>query len=116
MAVAQLWRVRQASATQTDLDRWVRQMQRITISLRAGPTVVLAEVQKKLGHADAAQVNLLKLPILYPEKKSLAACALFRCGNIMDDSDARENAVLVWRELIRDYPTSQYAEFAKGKL
>lgn len=116
LATAQLWRKRQSSATETDLQRWSQQMVRLPVELQAGPLIVLADVQKKLGASEQAQINLLKLPILYPQKKSLSAFALFRCGTIMDDSGTHERAVGIWRELIRDFPTSQFAEFAKGKF
>ena len=69
LAVTQLWRMRQSSATPVDLERWNRQMVKIPVDLQAGPLIVLASVQKKLGAGEKAQINLLKLPILYPQKK-----------------------------------------------
>ncbi len=116
LATAQLWRTRSQSATKVDVDRWSRQLNRIEPTLRSGPLVVLGMAQKRLDQHDQAKINLLKVPILFPQKKSLCAFALFQCGTIMDDGKHRDQAVSVWRELIQDFPTSQYAEFARGKL
>ena len=123
LAATQLWRTRVFSAKQPDVERWQRQIESIDSKLRAGPLVVLADAQQRNGLAKQAQISLLKVPILFPEKKSLAAFALFRCGSIREDNKneassnkPNENAFSIWQELIRDYPASQYAELARGKL
>ncbi len=126
LATAQLWRTRVLSAAPQDIERWQIQIENIDSKLRAGPLLLLAEAQQRNGMKEKAQLSLLKVPILHPEKKSLAAFALFRCGSIREDNNGDTNsqparpangkAAAIWRELIRDHPTSQYAELARGKL
>lgn len=116
LATAQLWRTRKSLATPVDLDRWQRQLKNILPELRAGPLVVLSDVQKRLGELEKAQINFLKIPIVHSRNKSLSAYALFQCGKIMEDNGARDKAESIWRELINVHPSSQYAELARGNF
>lgn len=123
LAATQLWRTRSLSANESDVARWQRQIENIDAKLQAGPLIILADAQLRVGRSEQAQISLMKVPILFPEKKSLAAFALFRCGTIREDNTDQassktpaRNAVAIWQELIRDYPASQYAKLARGKL
>ena len=116
LALTQLWRTRLLAASEADVERWETQIQRLQPELRAGPLILLAAAQNRNGQSRAAQVNLLKARILHPQKKLLAAYALYLCGNIMSDSKQSDRAQSVWRELITNFPTSQYAALAGNKL
>ena len=71
LATVQLWRNELLTADKNTVERWQRQISRLPDNLRAGPVVLLAQAQSRVGVDDAAAINFMKLPILYPEKKSL---------------------------------------------
>jgi hypothetical protein len=62
----------------------------------------------------------MKIPILYPERRSLAAYALFRSGEIHAEksvADSHNQAPnLFWFELIREHPFSEHAAIAKSRM
>jgi len=113
LATTQLWRTEIVTADETTLERWQRQVRRLPVDLRPGPLTLLAQTQNRLGKYDQAMANFMKLPILYPQKKSLAALALFRCGEILQDRGEPGLANSLRQELFRDYPSSRFAERAK---
>ena len=116
LALAQLWRPRLVSATQNDVDRWQRQIEKIEPDLLAGPLVVLAQAQHRVGKKELAQINLMKVRILHNDKKTLAAYALYQCGNMMSESQQPDRAAAMWRELVNDFPSSQFAALAGNKM
>ncbi len=116
LAATQLWRSSLLSVDEQDTERWLRQIQRIDPRLRAGPLVVLAEAQQRIGQSQRAKINYLKIPILYPQKKSLAANALFVCASLMEEEGQGKNAARLWKELARDFPGSQLGEDARQKF
>ena len=84
--------------------------------LLAGPLVVLAQAQNRVDQKKLAQINLMKVRILHDDKKTLAAFALYLCGNIMSKSQQNDQAAAVWQELVREFPASQFAALAGNKL
>ena len=116
LATAQLWRTQLLTVRQNDVERWARQIQNLPTKLRPGPLLVLANTQQRLGQMDQAMIHLMKIPILYPEKKSLGAAALFKCGTILENTGANEKAKRIWRELVQKFPDSQFSRLVKQKL
>ena len=115
LAITQLWRNDLLSADETTIERWRSQLNALPFKLRAGPNALLAQAQQRVGQENLAMTNFMKLPILHPDKQSLAALALFRCSEILQDSGQAKLAASLQEELFRDYPTSQYAERARQK-
>ena len=115
LATTQLWRNEFLTADKNTVERWKRQMDRLPDKLRAGPLIMLAEAQSRVGDTDAAVINFMKLPILYPEKKSLCALSLFRCSEILEDNGQAKLAGSLQQELLQNYPASQFAERARQK-
>ena len=115
LATTQLWRDEWLQANDQTLQRWSRQITSLPAGLRAGPLVVLAQAYDRTGDPDSAMINFMKLPILHPEKKSLSALALFRSSEILQDRGQKKLAASLRQELLRNYPTSQFAERARQK-
>ena len=119
LATTQLWRTQLFTATQVDTERWSRQMDQIQVELRAGPLFLLGEAYQKTGQDIEARLSWMKIPILYPEKKSLAAFALFRCASLLENSSSQNSVVKnqaekLWNELVQEHPSSQF--YAQDKL
>ncbi|MEM9411773.1 MAG: hypothetical protein AAGA30_11710, partial [Planctomycetota bacterium] len=97
------------------------QVQKISSELRAGPLFILGEAQQKIKQNTEAKITWMKIPILYPEKRTLAATALFRCASMLENESnvstvAGHQALKLWRELTRNHPASQFFELANSKL
>ena len=115
LATTQLWRREVLTADENTAQRWERQIERLPDSLRPGPLVLLGQLQSRLENPDDAVTTLMKLPILYPEMKSLSALALYRCGEILQDSGQDRLAGSIHEELFQKFPSSQFAERARQK-
>ena len=115
LATTQLWRRELLTATEATVERWDTQINSLPDKLRAGPLVLLAQAQSRIGKSDLAMTNFMKLPILYPEKNSLAALALFRCTEILKDTGQDKLANSLEQELLQNFPTSKFAQAARQK-
>ena len=115
LAIAQLWRSRtNTNAKQTAV--WQTIVDEMPRSLRAGPQLVLADAQAKTGQSDQALVNLMRIPILYPEQKSLAAAALYNAGKLLRASGKTTQSQTVFNELKTRYPQTIWAQQAAQSL
>ncbi len=115
LAIAQLWRSRtNVNAKQTVV--WQNIVDKMPRSLRAGPYLVLAEAQTKTGQNEQALINLMKVPILYPEQKSLAAAALYRTGKLLSASGKPTQSQTIFNELKKRYPQTIWAQKATQSL
>ena len=112
LAIGQLWRTRSLTINQRQIEVWKKLMTRMPKQLKPGPWLVLAEAQARLGEKDEATINLMRIPILYPEQISLSATALYRAGTLLGNSGKRTEAKLVWSELKQKYPASIWARQA----
>lgn len=65
-------------------------------------------------YIDAANA-LLVVPYTY-DYPELSAAALLEAGRAYADAGQKDQAVRVWRRLVRDYPETPFAEAAKEKL
>ena len=76
LAEAQLWRSDLPRSDQADVTRWATQAEQLPESLRAGPYYVLGQAYERLGLPDDAALAYLHVPVLFPERRELAARAL----------------------------------------
>ena len=115
LAEAQTWRTQLATARLPDVERWQQVVAAIPAKLQGGPRYLLATVQQRLGQVDQAALSYMRLPILFPNNRLLAATALLAAGNTLaanHPTDARQ----VYQELIRDYSDTAQAANAKQQL
>lgn len=116
LASAQLWRGATATVTDQQLEQWTQLVERMPDELRAGPYLLLAQGYARREQAQQAALYYLRLPILFPEQRTLAAEALLAAGRQLEQLGRPEEAEPLYRELLADYPNSPLADQAQRQL
>lgn len=111
LARAQLWRT-QAAITPNTLAEWEKSLADIPENLRAGPYFVLATGFSRQLQPEAAALSYLKVPVLFPRERRLAARALLEAAQESTRLGRSEDARLLQRELMQQYPDSPEASEA----
>jgi len=111
LAEAQLWRSELLRSDADDVARWAARIEQMPETLRAGPYYVLGQAYDRLGLPDAAALAYLHVPLLFPERRELAARALVSAGRLSSRGGFREEAASMWNEVMKVYAdTPQSAE------
>ncbi|MBI2826439.1 MAG: hypothetical protein HYX69_17315 [Planctomycetia bacterium] len=116
LAHALVWNATFTSASPQRLQSWGEQVEKFPDALRAGPYFVLGRALAHHKRPVDAAVALLRVPILYPEDRSLAAGALLGAGRALEDADQSADAAQVYGELLADYAQTQPAVEARERL
>jgi tetratricopeptide (TPR) repeat protein len=103
MAAAQTWRTALAPADETQIDAWAAAIEQMPESLAAGPYFVLGRARAQRQQWPQAALALLRVAILYPGQRALAAQSLLDAGRVLERLDQPREAALLYREVIRDY-------------
>ena len=103
MAAAQAWRTALATADETQIDAWAAAIEQMPESLAAGPYFVLGRARAQRQQWPQAALALLRVAILYPGQRALAAQSLLDAGRVLERLDQPREAALLYREVIRDY-------------
>lgn len=103
LATAQLWRLETATADATRLASWQQAIDAMPESLQAGPDFVLGLALAQRKDAQAAALALLRVPIVYPEHRPLAARALVEAGKALEQLGQQADALRLYTEAARDY-------------
>ena len=77
--------------------------------------VYIGDSYKNEGNTPAADSVYQLVATKYP-KNADAATALYKHGLILWDANKRDEARIVFNRLIREFPKSDEAELAKGKM
>jgi tetratricopeptide (TPR) repeat protein len=112
-AMTQLWRLRglnPGAINGRQIQVWEKRIAEMPPDFRAGPWYVVAEAQSRIGQTDAAIINLMRIPILYAEQRSLSSAALYRSGNLLHNTGMLDEAQSVWNELKEKHPQSVWAQ------
>jgi tetratricopeptide (TPR) repeat protein len=112
LAEAQRWRIG-AAATEAEIARRLSIVERMPEPLRAGPYFLIGQAQARLKQAPGAALTLLRVPVLYPQHRELAAESLLAAARHLEQNDRREEALRVYRELITEYSESRLTDLAK---
>lgn len=112
LAIAQLWRIR-TNVNAKQVSVWEGIVEKMPSSLQAGPWLVLADAQSRAGQVDDALVNLMRIPILYADQRSLAAAALYRTASLLHNKGQTKRAQSILNELMSVYPQTIWAEQAR---
>lgn len=116
LAEAQAWRDRLVTVSREDVRRWQAQLEQLDPSLRAGPSLLVGQALARHNeHAEAA-LALLRIPILYPLERELAAEALFAAAEQLDKSGDPAGARTLLRELIREHGDHPLVPLAEQRL
>ncbi len=114
---AQLWRTAVATAGGQQLDNWAEAIELMSENLRAGPLFVLGTAQLQNKHWEDAALSFLRVAIVYPQDRSLAAQALLGSARALQEAKHTAEAIRLYRELLREYPEeTRTAAEAKVRL
>jgi tetratricopeptide (TPR) repeat protein len=117
LAAAQFWRTALATASDAQLDGWSRAIDALPEKLQGGPYSVLGSARAQRKQWEPAALALLRVPILYPRDRPLAAQSLLEAGRALQSLGQEPEAMRLYRELLRTYPdqTRPVME-AKGRM
>jgi len=116
LAETQLWRTQVATARPQDIERWRRIAERMPDRLRAGAYFTLGRALAGKQQSEQAALAFLRVPILYPEGGRLAAAALLSAGRELERIGQTKEAVVLYREVIRDHSQTPAAAEATSHL
>jgi tetratricopeptide (TPR) repeat protein len=116
LAQAQLWRTQQATAQREDVSRLQTVLERLPAPLRAGPYYVIGQTLARLGHGEEAALVLLRVPVLYPQHRELAAESLLAAGRELEKLNRTDEAAPLYQELVSKYSESPLVELARQRL
>jgi TolA-binding protein len=84
--------------------------------LRAGPYYVLGAAEAQHQRWERAALAWMRIPILYPEHRNLAAQALFDAGRSLERLGRSEQSVQLYRELVNTYPNTAPGSQAQARM
>ncbi len=116
LAYAQTWRAVVVTADQQQVDRWRATIERMPETLRAGPYYVLGLAEAHRQRWEAAALAWLRVPILYPELRLLAARSLLNAGRSLERLGQSDEAARLYRELVTSYPKTPAEGEAQARL
>ena len=109
LAMAQTWRASVATAKIPQLDAWNQAVEQMPERLAAGPYFVLGTAWIQKQQWEKAALALMRLPILYPQQRALAAQALVGAARCMEKLNRKSEALRLYYELMRTYKEQTWA-------
>ncbi len=103
-------------AAESALGRWGAASityRKVTSGSEAGRAAYLAaRADLRAGKTGAAIAQLNRIPARFPDDTFATGTALYLLGDLALDADRADSARALFRHIVRDYPTSEYAERA----
>ncbi len=103
LAEAQRWRVEALQSTPAQRARWARAIEAIPEPLQAGPNFVLGQAQARAGEYEQAALSLLRVALVYPRQRPLAARAVLEAARALENTTHADRAARLYRELVDEY-------------
>lgn len=103
LAEAQLWRVTGMKSTPAERAGWLRAIEAMPESLQAGPYFALGLARAQAGEYEQAAVSLLRVAIVYPQHRVLAARATLEAALAMERLGRADHAARLYEELVREF-------------
>lgn len=117
LAEMQLWRAELVTADERDARRWQARLRTFPEPLTAGGWLVLGDAYRQLKQADNAALGYLRCEMLAGERQpQLAAYALGRAAEVLDQAGQGSEAQKLRQQLIRSYPKTDPATKARAVL
>jgi len=116
LAWAQTWRAAVVTATEDQIRAWNLAAERIPEPLAAGPYYVLGGAYERHRQWEQAALARLRVAILSPQHRALAAQSLLDAGRALEKLDRRAEALRLYRELIVDYPETTPVAEARERM
>ena len=112
LAEAQAWRATLVTASPEQLAMWTRKVDGFPEELRAGPYFILGRAWANRQQYDRAALALMHVPILYPDRRQLAAESLLLSASALNRAGSKTEAQKLSRELMASYPETRSAQEA----
>jgi tetratricopeptide (TPR) repeat protein len=116
LAVIQLWRTRVAGSAGEEPAQWLAGLERLPTEVRPIGYFVIGEGFARHQQPEQAALAYLKIPILYPGQRALAAEALLAAGSQLEKMGRRDQAASLYREVLTDHASQPAAETARRRL
>ncbi len=116
LARAQQWRVRWPSNKTPPVKEAAKTLTTVDTRLRKGPCFLIAEAHARATEKEDAVLWWLRVGLLYPHDARLAATALWRAGNQLEQSGRHPEARRLYYEILQRYPTRPEAARARKQL
>jgi len=113
LAKGQLWRTEVVTVTDASISKWQDVIRRMPEPLRAGPYFVVADALARREQPQQAALHWMRIPILYPQQRQLAAEALWGAANQLERIEQTPEALALYREIVsrhKDAPCAAQAE------
>jgi tetratricopeptide (TPR) repeat protein len=116
LALAQTWRAAAVTAKAEQLAQWRATIERMPEPLRPGPYYVLGAARAQHRQWEQAALAWMRVPILYPKHRTLAAQALLDAGRALERLGRPEQSVQLYGELEKTYPNNPAGTEAERRL
>ena len=116
LAQAQLWRILIGRVTADETIPWQQRIDLMPSEIRAGPYFLLGKALAEAGEPQDAALAFMRVPILYPPERLLAASALFAAGQQLEHLQQIPAANTLYREIVSDHAESPLADRARQRL
>lgn len=112
----QTCRQKTMTVDEKDLWQWEGAWEKIPAEWQAGPAAVVAQGWEGRRNFERASLWWLRLAILFPGHRDLAARALLAAGRNLERLGQPEQAAVLYRELLVKYPESPDSPAAQARL
>jgi len=109
LAKAQLWRAELATASSAQVAQWQIEAEKIPEPFRAGAYYVIGSALARHKQPEEAALTLLRVPVLYPEDRNLAARCLADAAALLKGLGRTDEAAHLERELATRYAETRDA-------
>ncbi len=116
LAEAQLWRTKLATLTDADVSRMQSRVETMPQAIRRGPYFLLGSALARRGQSAQAALAFLRIPINFPEDRTLTAQALLAAGGELETINRTGEARGLYREIIVDYADTSMAVTAQERF
>lgn len=116
LAQIQLWRTKLVSAKLDEVQRWQLAVEQMPAEVRASGYFIVGDGLARLNQLDDAALAYLRIPVVHPDQRTMAADALLEAGKQHEKLKRGEQAVGLYREVLSGYSRTTAAEEAKARL
>jgi tetratricopeptide (TPR) repeat protein len=116
LAQIQLWRTKLVTAKLDEVQRWQAAALRMPADVQAGGYFVVGDALARLNQPADAALAYLRIPVVHPEQRAMAADALLEAGKLHEKLKRGEQAFGLYREVLSGYSRTAAAEEAKARL
>jgi tetratricopeptide (TPR) repeat protein len=114
-AKTQIWRSEMTTASSAKVAQWQEELDKIPERLRAGGYYVVGNALARQQQTEDAALALLRVPVLYPQERNLAARCLADAAQLLAGAGKADEAARLKRELTASYAETRDAEEAKTR-